>query len=64
MIKKFLKLKNMSYNEVDLDEHPGLQAEAFKLSGVMSVPVIVIVRDEKQSVLVGYNLAKLAPALA
>jgi glutaredoxin len=55
----------MTYEEVNLDEHPHRQAEALQMSGAMTVPVTIVTKgDDTQEVVVGYNLAKLAPALA
>jgi glutaredoxin 3 len=65
MVKQFLGAKGMSYEEVNLDDNPQRQAEALQLSGAMTVPVTVVTKqDESQEVIVGYNLAKLAPAVA
>jgi glutaredoxin len=55
----------MTYDEVNLDDHPHRQAEALALSGALTVPVTVVTKhDDSQDVIVGYNLAKLAPAVA
>lgn len=64
MLKRFLSYKGAAYEEVNIDDHPERQAEAIELSGVVTVPVTVVKREDKQSVIVGYNLAQLAPALA
>ena len=65
MVKKYLGAKGVAYEEVNLDEQPHRQAEALSLSGAMTVPVTVVTRhDDSQEVIVGYNLAKLAPAVA
>lgn len=65
MVKKYLGAKGMNYEEVNLDEHPQRQAEALELSGALTVPVTVVTKaDESKEVIVGYNLAKLAPAVA
>ena len=62
---KWLGAKGHSYQEVNLDENPERQAEAFQLSGAMTVPVTVVTRDDdSREIIVGYNLAKLAPAVA
>lgn len=63
MVKKYLAYKGIEYNEVNLDEHPERRDEAFKIAGVMTVPVTIVRNNDQQSVVVGYNLAKLAPAL-
>lgn len=65
MVKKYLDVKGHQYDVVNLDEHPERQAEALALSGALTVPVTVVSKqDDTKEVVVGYNLAKLAPALA
>ncbi len=65
MVKKWLGSKGLSYEEVNLDQNPERQAEALELSGALTVPVTVVTKeDDSKEVIVGYNLAKLAPAVA
>jgi glutaredoxin 3 len=65
MVKKWLGAKGYTYEEVNIDEHPERQQEAMAVSGQMAVPVTVVTRhDDTQSVVVGFNLSQLAPALA
>jgi glutaredoxin 3 len=65
MVKKWLVAKGHTYQEVNLDQHPERQQEAFKLSGALTTPVTVVTKaDDSREVIVGYNLAKLAPAVA
>jgi glutaredoxin len=65
MVKKFLKVKGVGYEEVNLDQNPERQAEALQISGALTVPVTVITKqDDSREVVIGYNLAKLAPAIA
>lgn len=65
MVKKWLSAKGIGYQEVNLDQHPERQKEAFELSGQLAVPVTVVTKqDDTKEVIVGYNLAKLAPAVA
>ena len=65
MVKKYLGAKGHAYDVVNLDEHPERQAEALQLSGALTVPVTVVTKhDDSREVVVGYNLAKLAPAVA
>lgn len=65
MVKKWLNIKGIGYEEVNLDDHPDRQAEAHQLSGQLAVPVTVVTKDDdSQEVIVGYNLAKLAPAVS
>jgi hypothetical protein len=55
----------MTYVEVNIDEHPHRQAEAMQMSGATTVPVTVVTKgDDSKEVVVGYNLAKLAPAIS
>lgn len=65
MVKRWLDAKGHNYDVVNLDQNPERQAEALALSGALTVPVTVVTKaDETKEVVVGYNLAKLAPALA
>lgn len=65
MVKKWLAAKGYVYEEVNLDQNPERQAEAMALSGAMTVPVTVVTKqDDTKQVVVGFNLAKLAPAVA
>lgn len=65
MVKKWLGAKGHNYTEVNLDEHPERQSEAMQLSGALTVPVTVVTKDDdSREVIVGFNLAKLAPAVA
>lgn len=64
MVKKWLQAKGYSYEEVNLDTHPERQKEAFEASGQLAVPVTVVTKeDDSKEVIVGYNLARLAPAV-
>jgi len=65
MVKRYLDAKGQNYQVVNLDEHPERQAEALQLSGALTVPVTVVTKqDETKDVIVGWNPAKLAPAVA
>jgi len=66
MVKRFLDLKGQKYDVVNLDEHPERNQEALDVSGgALTVPITVITKqDDTQEVVVGYNLARLAPAIA
>ena len=64
MVKKWLQSKGHDYEEVNLDVYPDRQKEAFEVSGQLAVPVTVVTKnDDAKEVIVGYNLAKLAPAV-
>ena len=65
MVKKYLGSKGISYEEVNLDQNPERQAEALAISGALTVPVTVVTQqDDSKDVVIGFNLAKLAPAVA
>lgn len=65
MVKKWLGAKGYQYEEVNLNQQPDRQQEAFQLSGSLTVPVTVVTKqDDSQEVVVGYNLSRLAPAIA
>jgi glutaredoxin 3 len=66
MVKKYLDAKGKKYDIVNLDDNPERQAEALKLSGALTVPITWVqdTETDKQDVIIGYNLAKLAPAVA
>ena len=64
MVKKFLDAKGQTYQVVNLDDEPARQQEALEISGALTVPVTVVTKqDDSKQVVVGYNLAQLAPAL-
>ncbi len=65
MVKKYLSSKGQDYDEINLDQDPSRQQEALNLSGALTVPVTVVTKeDDSREVVVGYNLSKLAPAIA
>jgi glutaredoxin 3 len=65
MVKRYLQTKNVGYEEVNIDEHPERQKEAYEMTGQLSVPITIVTKqDDSQEVIVGYNLAKLAPAVS
>jgi glutaredoxin len=59
-------MKGKSYDVVNLDDHPERNQEALDVSGgALTVPITVVTRDDDtQHVVVGYNLAQLAPAIS
>ena len=65
MVKQFLNTKGFTYDEINLDTQPEKQQEAFELSGQLTVPITLVTKaDDSRQVIVGYNLAQLAPAIA
>jgi glutaredoxin 3 len=65
MVKKWLNIKGYSYDEVNIEEHPERAKEAQAASGQLTVPITIVTKaDDSQVVVVGYNLSRLAPAVA
>jgi len=66
MVKKFLDMKGHKYEVINLDDHPERNQEAYEISnGALTVPITVVTKhDDTKEVVVGYNLSKLAPAVA
>jgi glutaredoxin 3 len=66
MVKKFLDMKGHKYEVVNLDEHPERNQEAMEASNnALTVPITVVTKhDDSKHVVVGYNLAQLAPAIS
>lgn len=65
MVKKWLGAKGYNYEEVNIDQQPERQKDAYELSGQLAVPVTVVTKeDDSREVIVGYNLARLAPAVS
>ena len=59
-LKRFLKAKNITYEELDLDEKPQLVEEMLKLSGYAIVPTVVIGNE----VITGLDFARLNSLLS
>jgi glutaredoxin len=66
MVKRFLDMKGQKYDVVNLDDHPERNQEALDVSGgALTVPITVVTKqDDSREVIVGYNLSRLAPAIA
>ena len=65
MVKRYLDMKGAQYQVVNLDEHPDRQAEVLQVSGALTVPITVVTKqDDSKEVVIGYNLSRLAPAIA
>lgn len=65
MVKRFLDMKGLNYEVVNLDDNPERQAEALSMSGALTVPITIVTKeDDSKEVVIGYNLSRLAPAVA
>ncbi len=64
-VKEFLHARGMSYEEINLDTEPARRQELLALTGQLAVPVIVVTHeDNTKDVTVGFNLPRLAAAIA
>jgi glutaredoxin len=65
MVERFLNMKGLKYEVINLDERPELQQEVLEMSGALTVPITVVTKqDDSKEVVVGYNIPRLAPAVA
>ena len=65
MVKKWLTMKNLQWEEIRVDQSPERQDEAIKLSGSTTVPITVVEKlDGLKDVIVGFKPAQLAEAIA
>ena len=65
-VKRYLDIKKQSYDVVNLDENPALEADLFAKSGARTVPVVMIqnAQGEETVASIGWNPGALASALA
>jgi len=63
MAKDWMKEKKIEYEEVDVAKDPKAGQELVKISGQMGVPVIIIEKGEKKSIIVGFDQGKLEEIL-
>ena len=66
MVKKWLGTKGLTYDEVNIEQHPDRMAEMVELSGQMAVPVTVVADADAdhKDITIGWNPSKLASAIA
>lgn len=64
-VKDYFRQKDVTYEEVNLDNEPARRQELLNMSGQLAVPVTVVTKtDNSKDIVVGFNLPKLASALA
>ena len=63
LAKQYFDENNVEYTEIDVSTDEAKQKEMIDKSGQMGVPVIVIEKDGKEEVLVGFQKEKLAELL-
>lgn len=64
-VKDYLTQKDVSYQEINLDDEPARRQDLLELSGQLAVPVTVVTKqDDSKDVTVGFNLQKLTSAIS
>ncbi len=65
LVKKFLDMKGVTYKTINMEETPGAMQEVMLLTGRTIAPTTLIEKaDGSKQVVVGFNLASIAPAVA
>lgn len=65
LVKKFLNAKEVTYNTVNMEENPDAMAKVMEMTGRSIAPTILVDKaDGTQEIIVGFNLSKIAPAIA
>lgn len=65
LVKKFLDAKGVTYQTINMEEDAGAMQEVMTMTGRSIAPTTVIEKaDGNKEVVVGFNLSKIAPAIA
>ena len=65
LVKKFLDMKGASYQTRNMEENADAMNTVMSMTGRNIAPTILIEKaDGTKEIVVGFNLAKLAPAIA
>lgn len=59
MAKEYFKENNVEFEDVDVSAEEAKGKEMVEKSGQMGVPVIIVDKDGKEEVIVGFDQAKL-----
>ena len=65
-VKRYLDIKKQSYDVINLDENPAVEAELLAKSGARTVPVVMVADESGHETVasIGWNPGALAAALA
>ena len=63
MAKEFLSEKDIKYKDVDVSQDHEAAHQMIEKSGQTGVPVIIVDKDGKEEVMVGFDQAKLSEIL-
>lgn len=65
LVKKFLDMKGANYKIINMENTPDAMQEVMSMTGRTIAPTTVIEKvDGSKDVIVGFNLARIAPAIA
>jgi glutaredoxin len=63
MAKQFFRDNGVEYTDIDVSSDSQAANEMVKKTGQMSVPVIIVEKDGKEEIILGFNESKLREAL-
>lgn len=65
LVKKFLDMKNVAYETIDMEGSAEATQLVLSMTGKTMAPTTIVEQaDGTKSVIVGFNLGQLAPAVA
>ena len=65
LVKKFLDTKGVSYDTINMEENADAMQQIMDMTGQAIAPTTVVeMADGTQDVIVGFNLGRIAPAVA
>ena len=65
LVKKFLDAKGAAYKTINMEERPDAMQEILSMTGRAIAPTTIIEKaDGSKDVIVGFNLGRIAPAIA
>ncbi len=66
MVKRYLDMKDKSYDIINLDDNPAVEAEVVAKSGARTVPVVMVTDESGKETIasIGWNPGALAAAIS
>jgi glutaredoxin len=65
LVKKFLDMKGANYQTINMEETPGAMDAVMSMTGRTIAPTTIVEKEDgSKDVIVGLNLARIAPAIA
>jgi len=65
-VKRFLDIKQQTYDVVNIDNDPAVEAQVIAKSGARTVPVVMVTNEQGEETVasIGWNPGALAAAIA